>query len=232
MKIMTASSLKELKIQLDSDNLRDRKLALLALRNFSPKKAMPLLKKALQDRNQQVRSMAIFALGVKPTEESFSLLVNLLETDPDYGIRADSAGALGYLRDLRAFEPLVRAFYEDPDWLVRFSAAVSLGNLRDQRAHDVLLQALDSAEVLIQQAAIAALGEIKDLSAVTDILRFAGSEDWLVRQRLAEALGHLPCSKSQSALRYLAKDPHPNVAQAAALALDNLSFSQINPQNA
>jgi HEAT repeat protein len=54
--------------------------------------------------------MAVFALGIKHTDECYPILVSLLETDPDYGIRADAAGALGYLGDPRAFEPLVRAF--------------------------------------------------------------------------------------------------------------------------
>ena len=125
-------------------------------------------------------------------------------------------------RNLRALEPLVRAFYEDTEWLVRFSAAVSLGNLRDIRAKLVLLEALDSEEVVLQQAAIAALGEIKAMDALEDILRFAGSDDWLIRQRLAEALGNLPCDKSIAALRFLAKDSHPQVHQAANISLERL----------
>lgn len=110
--------------------------------------------------------MAIFALGIKPTSECYSVLVKILEIDPDYSIRAAAAGALGYLGDDRAFEPLSRAFYEDTDWLVRFSAAVSLGNLKDSRARELLYQALDGEEIVLQQAAIAALGEIKDIDAV------------------------------------------------------------------
>jgi HEAT repeat protein len=215
-------TLAQISSQLDSQSSRDRMLALVALRDVSAEDAVPLLKKAIYDESLQVRSMAIFALGIKTTGESFSLLVRLLEADPDYGARADAAGALGYLQDGRAFEPLVRAFYEDVDWLVRFSAAVSLGNLQDPRARDVLVQALDANEVLIQQAAIAALGEIKAVDTVPQILRFAQSEDWLVRQRLAEALGNLPCPQSISALKYLEKDAHPNVAAAATICLQRL----------
>ncbi|WP_439566189.1 HEAT repeat domain-containing protein, partial [Gloeocapsopsis crepidinum] len=175
---MANSSLAEISAQLESPNSRDRMLALASLRDVSPADAVPLIKKVLEDEILQIRSMAVFALGIKPTDECYPILVKLLETDPDYGIRADAAGALGYLGDLRAFEPLVRAFYEDTEWLVRFSAAVSLGNLKDSRAHEVLLQALDSDEVVLQQAAIAALGEIKDIESVDHILRFAQSEDW------------------------------------------------------
>lgn len=216
-------NLEQIAAQLDSPNSADRMVALAALRPVSPAEALPLIKKVLNDDNLQVRSMAVFALGVKPTEESFPILVKLLETDPDYGIRADAAGALGYLEDIRAFEPLVRAFYEDTVWLVRFSAAVSLGNLKDIRAHDVLIKALDSEDVVMQQGAIAALGEIGDIEALDKMLNFAQSEDWLVRQRLAEALGYLPTPKTVAALNYLSKDSHPQVAAAAKISLDRLN---------
>ncbi|MEO0432226.1 MAG: HEAT repeat domain-containing protein [Cyanobacteria bacterium J06656_5] len=209
--------------KLRTGDLKDKKLSLAALRDIPGSDALELIKLVLDDDNQQVRSMAIFALGIKQTDESFALLVKILETDPDYGIRADAAGALGYLEDPRAFEPLIRSFYEDTDWLVRFSAAVSLGNLKDPRAHDALIQALNSPEVILQQAAIAAFGEIGDLSAVDEILAFAQSEDWLVRQRLAEALGNLPSAKGTSALRYMAKDNHPQVSEAAKISLERLA---------
>ncbi|NET44374.1 HEAT repeat domain-containing protein [Okeania sp. SIO2B3] len=223
---MQNMSLEQISVQLDSENSRDRLLALAHLREVSATKAVPLIKKVLNDPNLPVRSMAVFALGVKHTEESYPILVELLEKDADYGIRADAAGALGYLEDIRAFEPLAKAFYEDTSWLVRFSAAVSLGNLKDPRAHNLLIEALDNQEMVIQQAAIAALGEIGDLEAVEHILKFALSEDWLIRQRLAEALGNMPTPKSISALKYLEKDSHSQVSQAASISLQRLSTTE------
>ncbi len=208
--------------QLESPNLRDRMLALASLRDLPAEVALPLIKKVLNDKNLQLRSMAVFALGVKVTPESYPILIDILAHDPDYGIRADAAGALGYLEDIRAFEGLVRAFYEDTDWLVRFSAVVSLGNLKDPRAFDVLIQALDSSEIIVQQAAIAALGEIKAIAAIDRLLLFIESEEWMVRQRLAESLGQLPTPKSISALNYLTKDAHPQVAAAAIICLERL----------
>ncbi len=219
---MTALSLEEISTQLESPNLRDRMVALANLRHVPSEDAVPLIKKVLEDESLQLRSMAIFALGIKSTPESYPILVRILETDPDYGIRADAAGALGYLGDARAFEVLSRAFYEDTDWLVRFSAAVSLGNIKDPRAREVLLQALDSKEIVLQEAAISALGEIQAIDSVDSILRFAQSDDWLIRQRLAEALGNLPTPKSVSALKYLEKDSHFNVAEAARISLKRL----------
>lgn len=223
---MTPLNLEQVSQQLDSPNSRDRLLALVSLKDIDPETAVPLIKKVLQDDNLQVRSMAVFALGLKPTAECLPLLLEILVNESDYSIRAGAAGALGYLQDIRAFEPLVRTLYEDTDWLVRFSAAVSLGNLKDARAHDVLIQALDSSEVVLHQAAIAALGEIKDLDSVDHILRFVQAEDWLVRQRLAEALGNLPTPKSLAALKYLEKDSHAQVAEAARIARQRLEQAE------
>lgn len=224
---MTQPDLEVLATQLESNSVRDRMIALASLRDVPATAAFPLIKKVLNDESLQIRSMAVFALGIKQTEESFPLLLDILTNETDYGIRADAAGALGYLEDPRAFEPLVRAFYEDTDWLVRFSAAVSLGNLKDPRAYDVLIRALDGPEVVLQQAAISALGEIKAIDAVDHILRFAQSDDWLVRQRLAEALGHLPTPKSLSALKYLEKDSSAQVAEAARVSLERLAGEAI-----
>jgi HEAT repeat protein len=218
---MSDPNLDRIADQLESPNSRDRLLGLTALRDVSPVDAVPLIKKVLNDDHLQVRTMAVFALGLKPTEECFDLLMGLL-ADKDYSIRANAAGALGYLHDTRAVEPLIRLFYEDTDWLVRFSAAVSLGNLGDPRARKTLIDALDSPEVIVQQAAIAALGEVGAVEAVERMLTFVQSDDWLVRQRLAESLGKLPSEKSRSALKYLAKDSHPQVAEAARYGLQQL----------
>lgn len=222
---MSQLSLEEIAVKLESENSGDRLVALANLRNVPAAVAFPYIEKVLNDENLQVRAMAVFALGVKPTVQSYPLLVQILESETDYSIRAGAAGALGYLEDERALEPLMRAFYEDTDWLVRFSAAVSLGNLKDPRASDVLVKALDSEEVVLQQAAIAALGEIKAIATVDRLLEFVRSQDWLVRQRLAEALGNLPSDQSVSALKYLEKDSHPQVSEAARLSLQRLDNS-------
>src|SRR4028118_1820382 len=96
---MDHSNLEQLAAQLESPNLRDRMVALASLREVPAVEAVPLIKKVLDDKNLQLRSMAVFALGIKQTEECYPILVKILETDPDYGIRADAAGALGYLGD-------------------------------------------------------------------------------------------------------------------------------------
>ena len=212
-----------LEAKLDSDRPADRMLALVQLRQVPDEQAVPLILKVVGDHHQQVRAFAVFALGLKRTDACLPVLIDILQSDKDYGIRADAAGALGYLEDPRAYEALVRAFYEDVEWLVRFSAAVALGNLKDPRAFDLLINALNEREGLIQQAAIAALGEIGDVRAVDRMVEFVRSDDWLLRQRLAQALGNLPTSKSRSVLKYLSGDPHETVRSTALHALQQLN---------
>jgi len=67
---MSQQTLEEIAIQLESESTRDRMVALASLRNIPAEDAMPLIKKVLNDENLQIRSMAVFALGVKPTDES------------------------------------------------------------------------------------------------------------------------------------------------------------------
>ena len=219
---MSQLNLEPIKVQLTSANSRERLMALAALVEFPAADVVPLIKKVLYDEMLPVRSMAVFILKKKQTEECYQILVKLLESDLDYGIRAEAAGALGYIGDKRAFEVLQRAFYEDTSWLVRFSAAVSLGNLQDARAKTVLLDALNSPQVNLQLASLTALGEIQALDAIEPMLRFAGEEDWLLRHRLAQALGNLKCNQSISALKFLAKDVEPQVRQAAMISLQHL----------
>ncbi len=68
-----------------------------------------------------------------------------------------------------------------------------------------------------------ALGEIGATDQVEALLTFLPSPDWMLRRRLAEALGNLPHPQSQAALHHLCADPQPQVAEAAALALANLT---------
>lgn len=224
---MSQLSLDQIATQLNSPDTKTRVLALLELQKDTcpADAAYPLIIQAIDDPNVQVRGIAVFALGIKQTPENLSVLINILESDADYNVRAMAAGALGYLEDKRAFQSLRHAFYEDTDWLVQFSAAVALGNLKEPQAHEVLLEALDSPNTLIQEAAIIALGEIRSVHAIEQLLKFADSSDWLIRQRLAEALGNLPSTQSQSALKFLSNDPHPQVKQAAQLSLKRLNSS-------
>jgi HEAT repeat protein len=218
-------NLEQIAAQLQSQEVKERVLAMLALQKESVPAiaAFPLIKQALNDRNVQIRGMAAFSLGIKPTPDNLPLLVQILVADEDHNMRSIAAGALGYLEDHRALEPLRYAFYEDNHWLVQFSAAIALGNLKDPQAQAVLLEALDRTNPLIQQAAIMALGEIGAVEAIDRLLPFVQDQDWMMRKHLAEALGNLPDQRSQFALKTLAIDTNSQVAEAAKFSLKRLA---------
>ena len=88
-------NIQELAAKIQSPNSRDRLLALASLRDLPDEEAAPFILQLVNDKNLQVRSMAVFALGIKPNPQSFPTLVKILESEPDYGIRADAAGGHG-----------------------------------------------------------------------------------------------------------------------------------------
>lgn len=55
---MSHPSLATLSQQLESENSKDRMIALAQLRDVAPLEAMPLIKKVLDDEVLQIRSMA------------------------------------------------------------------------------------------------------------------------------------------------------------------------------
>ncbi len=61
---MATVDLDHIAAQLESESSKDRMLALAMLRDVSPAKAAPLVRKVIDDPNLQVRSMSVFALGL------------------------------------------------------------------------------------------------------------------------------------------------------------------------
>jgi len=217
----------DLLAQLQDPDFKLRVRALIQLRSATPEEVAPLAEVAIQDEHVQMRSYTCILLGKKPSPTAFNILVTVLQSDRDQGVRADAAGALGALRDPRAWEYLTRAYYEDVEWIVQYSALVSLGNLGDPRAYDMFVTALRSDNGLVQQAALGAFGELGLPQAVPLLLPFIQDEDWMVRMKVALSLGKIyranpqdrAVLKAHQALRYLASDPSPQVTSVVDMVL-------------
>ncbi len=227
MDSMSQPSLEHIGTLLQSPDDKDRVLGMIELQKETMpiETALPLIKRALADKNVQVRGMAAFSLGIKPSPVNLDMLVQILDTYSDHTMRAIAAGALGYLKDKQALPSLRHGFYEDIHWLVQFSDAVGLGNLWDHRAKAVLLEALDSTNALLQEAGIMALGEIGAIDVLDCLLPFAQPKDWIIRKHLAEGLGNLGEVRSQTALKTLGSDSNPHVAEALQQSLQHLENS-------
>ncbi|TGG86704.1 MAG: HEAT repeat domain-containing protein [Aphanocapsa feldmannii 277cV] len=223
--------LEVLRRDLDDDAPTKRMVALARLRKLPAEQAFPLIRPLLGDPHPQVRSMAIWGIGLKPGPSALRDLLDVLDREQDTNLRAMAAGALGQLGDPGALGVLQRLFLEETEWIVRYSAIVSLGNIADPRAQALLLQGLEDDDALMHQAAISALGEIGAMAALPRLRRFCDSDDWLLRQRLAHALASLGSApdpqgmapaeadalrqQAYQCLLSLAEDDHLQVREAA-----------------
>jgi aminopeptidase N len=119
------------------------------------------------------RVEAAEALGEKQEPESFSALIDALNTDTFWGVRATVANALGKRGDAKAQEALIRALQElDPTDFSRVRAAIvsALGTFRApqqaelaQRSAQVLQELLKKGDVSyrVEAAAATALGKTR-----------------------------------------------------------------------
>ncbi len=90
-----------------------RFLAVALLGDLDPKKALPLLRKALTDtRDDLVRRMASHMLATKKVEAALPDLARAMKEDKDWGVRVNSAYGAAKMGEAAAIPVLISA-YED-----------------------------------------------------------------------------------------------------------------------
>ncbi len=203
---------------LDSPNPQNRMKAITELRHYEPGLVVPLLKRRMHDREFVIRSFVAIGLGYKQTEEAFDLLLDLIEHDKDYNVRAEAANSLAKYGE-RAIPHLVKLFQQDSHWLVRQSifAAVEL-----TQYPEILLElsslGLEGDDPVVKQTAIASLGQLTKTahasSALELLLSAANSEEGAIRVQVAKALKNFDDSKAQAALLKLRQDADYRVVGA------------------
>lgn len=110
--------LNQIETNLNSPNIQNRMKAITELRHYEPFVVVPLLKRRMYDQEFVIRSFVAMGLGYKQTKEAFSLLLDLIEDDRDYNVRAEAANSLAKYGE-RAIPHLVYLFQKDSNWLVR-----------------------------------------------------------------------------------------------------------------
>ncbi len=99
-------------------------------------------------------------LGNKRTDEGFELLLNLIERERDYNVRAEAANSLAKYGE-GAIPHLVKLFRQDSNWLIRYSifAAIDFTNYPE-----ILLEfctlGLKGDDPLVKQVALASLEQL------------------------------------------------------------------------
>ena len=203
---------------LDSPNPQNRMKAITELRHYEPGLVVPLLKRRMHDREFVIRSFVAIGLGYKQTDEAFELLLDLIEHDKDYNVRAEAANSLSKYGD-RAIPHLVKLFQQDSHWLVRQSifAAVEL-----TQHPEILLElsslGLKGEDPVVKQTAIASLGQLAKTahssSALELLISATNSEEGAIRVQVARVLKNFDDPKAQAALLKLRQDADYRVVGA------------------
>ena len=210
--------LHQIQTYLDSPNPQNRMKAITELRHHEPSLVVPLLKQRMHDQEFVIRSFVAMGLGYKQTEEGFDLLLDLIENDRDYNVRAEAANSLSKYGE-QAIPHLVKLFEQDSHWLVRESifAAIELINYPE-----ILLKlsalGIEGNDPVVQLTAIAYLGELAKTphqdSALEVLLSAVKSEKSIIRVRVARVLKHFDAPKAKTALLELRQDSDHRVVAA------------------
>lgn len=193
--------------------------------------AVPLLRAALREDDEDVRRASLLALGVLARADDGATaeqIAHVMREDRDRACRAMAALALGRSASDRALREL-RWDYNNGDSMEQPFAALALGLLA-RRAKDVSIVAqlrrdfAERANSDLRGALAIALGLAGDVEAAPMLRTFASERgDPEVLTHVATALGLLGDRGSAPVLRTMLKDaPAPSMQREAALSLGML----------
>ncbi|MGV2830967.1 HEAT repeat domain-containing protein [Myxosarcina sp. GI1(2024)] len=210
--------LHQIETYLDSSNPQNRMKAITELRNYEPNLVVSLLKRRMSDKEFIIRSFVATGLGHKRTDEGFELLLDLIEHDDDYNVRAEAANSLAKYGK-RAIPQLVKLFRRDSHWLVRYSilAAIEL-----KRYPETLLElsvlGLRGNDLVVKETVLAILGQLaktpQEAIALELLLSEAQSEQAALRAQVARVLRDFEDPRAKAALANLRQDSDYRVVGA------------------
>jgi HEAT repeat protein len=184
------------------DDPRVRSYLVAALGQLRDPRALPVLKRLVDDPDPETRFNAVVALGDLGDAAAVPTLIAAMDSE-DAGVRIAAAGVLGGLRDPRAIPRLEQALHDSRED-VRWNAACALSRLGKLSAVDQLLRMLDREYLERVPEATREQQEQAMLQAILALQRLEARQAVPALQSLREG------------------DPSPAVRQAAAEALKTL----------
>lgn len=147
---------------LHHDDARVRRETILALSKFGDERAVPLLVKALTDREATLRAAAALGLGLTKVPTAAMPLLERLGQETDAETLAEMIRALGRIGDPRAVPALAEragagGFFSRTPPQVRIEAVRALGEIGGDAARDVLQRLLRDRNGEVRDAAFRAL---------------------------------------------------------------------------
>jgi cyclophilin family peptidyl-prolyl cis-trans isomerase/HEAT repeat protein len=179
-----------------------------------------ILLEALADSSREVRRFALFAAFNQASLPGRERVVRRAWRDPDPAVRLEALRA--FARHMSAIEgcaPILTAL-EDPDAQVRLQAIDLLAGCGAPAASRLGAIANEEPQEQIWHApahALVALSQVAPEQANARLPAVAGSPVWWARMYAARAAGE---TRNLPVLVRLARDPEPNVREAALDALD------------
>jgi HEAT repeat protein len=210
--------LDRIKTELQKQDFQYRLKAIVALKDYAPEIALPLLKERIQDPEFVVRSFVARQLGHYHTPESLAILRQLLR-DNDPNVRAETANSISLFGDSTAAE-LVQIFLSDQNWLVRISV---LGALIDLACHaevlEVCIVGCTDEDKVVQENTVDALISLVNspqrMAGLSQLLMLKDSDATHMRIRVAHALKYFDEPEAKAAMMQLRQDPDHRVVGAA-----------------
>lgn len=210
----------------DEDRDRDRvqgrdrpdetKLAALqALMNMDSEKAVPILRRVVQDRtnDSELRLQALFILSQQEGEDVADLMLDVARGDSDPEVRQQALFWLSQAGSDRAL-PILESILQNPDDAsLHEQALFAVSQLDDPRARAILrdFARSDSANVEMRRNAIFWLGQSGEGNA--DFLRelWDSSSDSSVREAILFSMSQIEDGASAAWLMEIALDESENV---------------------
>ncbi len=216
---MDSDRLEQIKLNLRNNGIYQRKLALDELATMPSDLALPILQELSLDQDFALRKIAVMGFGNHPTEESFKLLIEMLEIEQDANVLSEAANSLFEFGD-RSIMPLQQLFSNSDNWLVR-QTVISI--LVDSNHPGVLLQIAKSAiadtDQTTKETGILALSRLLNTplkqSALEIFTTLAADSFWRTRWRTAIALTASQDPQARKLLTKLQQDEHYRVVAAA-----------------
>lgn len=152
-----------------------RLAALQSLMHMDRERAMPVLRKIIQDdspENRELRENAVFLLCRDADEESEELIIQMLQNETDPGFVETLAMCLARSDSERALQALMDTFRRTQDDQVREAALLSIGRHGGDEVVDFLTETFRDQDLdpEIRGYTLMALGRADEDERVTDLL--------------------------------------------------------------
>jgi HEAT repeat protein len=201
-----------------------RSAAVEALAAVGGARAVSAVAFALADEEDEVRRMAVIALGKIRAEDGTAPgvphLIDLVQRGHDAELVAAAARALGEAGDhhaLSVLKPLIRS----PQPFVAVSAVEALAELAGSRRVESVLDGLSHTDAEVVKATMLALSDAPDARVVAHLGACLDHEAWDVRRLAADLLGRISGETALGLLRArMSSEDSPPVQAAIARALE------------